>query len=100
MNGWQWIFLLEGLPMIRLTIIICLFLNNILDTMQCKNSENSEKNFKLVYLKLKGCVLMKKSFKQIFFELCAGIINRDIARDFLGETYFMFLLIGKSINVH
>ncbi|CAF1229797.1 unnamed protein product [Rotaria sordida] len=41
LNSWQWTFLLEGLPMIPLGIITCLFLSNIPDTVQWLN--NSEK---------------------------------------------------------
>ncbi|CAF1184316.1 unnamed protein product [Rotaria sordida] len=41
LNSWQWMFLLEGLPMIPLGIITCLFLSNIPDTVQWLN--NSEK---------------------------------------------------------
>jgi hypothetical protein len=37
LNGWRWMYLLEGLPMIPLGIVICLFLNNLPDTVQCKN---------------------------------------------------------------
>jgi hypothetical protein len=35
--GWQWMYLIEGLPMIPLGIVTYLFLNNIPDTVQCKN---------------------------------------------------------------
>jgi hypothetical protein len=38
LNAWQWMFLLEGLPMIPLSIITCLFLGTIPDTVQCNSS--------------------------------------------------------------
>jgi hypothetical protein len=37
LKSWQWMYLIEGLVMIPLGIAICLFLNNIPDTVQCKN---------------------------------------------------------------
>jgi len=41
LNGWQWMFLIEALPMIPLGIITWLFLNNIPNTVQCKRRKNT-----------------------------------------------------------
>ncbi len=41
LNDWQWIFLLEGLPIIPLGIVTYIFLSSIPDTVQCKNKEEN-----------------------------------------------------------
>lgn len=47
--GWQWMFLLEGLPMIPLGIITYLFLSNIPNTVQCKSLPTHGKDSSLSY---------------------------------------------------
>jgi hypothetical protein len=37
LQDWQWIFLLEAIPVIPLAIITYLFLGNIPDTVRCKS---------------------------------------------------------------
>ena len=37
LHSWQWMFLLEGVPMIPLGVITYLLLNNIPNTVQCKS---------------------------------------------------------------
>ncbi|CAF1103900.1 unnamed protein product [Rotaria sordida] len=49
LNDWQWIFLLEGLPIIPLGIITFLFLDSVPETVQWLNSV--EKNLFLNYLR-------------------------------------------------
>jgi hypothetical protein len=43
LKGWQWMFLLEGLPNIPLGVVTYLFLANIPDTVRCKSSEKKMK---------------------------------------------------------
>jgi hypothetical protein len=42
LKSWQWIFLFEGSPIIPLAIITYLFLDNVPNTVQCKNSKKIE----------------------------------------------------------
>lgn len=45
LNSWQWMFLLEGIPMIPLGIIIIVFLQNVPDnTVTCKYGYSIKEN--------------------------------------------------------
>jgi hypothetical protein len=53
LDGWQWMFLIEALPMIPLGVITWLFLNNIPNTVQGKRRKKYILNM-LIQLKFKG----------------------------------------------
>ncbi|CAF1104855.1 unnamed protein product [Rotaria sp. Silwood1] len=42
LKDWQWIFLLEGIPIILLGVLTYLFLSSIPETVQCKNQQNNK----------------------------------------------------------
>jgi hypothetical protein len=49
LRGWQWMFLLEGLPNIPLGVITYLFLANIPATVQCKTLQKEYEIFLRVF---------------------------------------------------
>ena len=53
LHGWQWMFLLEGLPIIPFSIITRLFLSDVPDTVQCECLNDAQKYSKLVFSKFR-----------------------------------------------
>jgi hypothetical protein len=43
LKSWQWMFLLEGIPIIPLSIITYFFLDNVPNAVQCKSSKKNRK---------------------------------------------------------
>ena len=62
LQNWQWLFLLEGLPIIPLGIITYLFLGNIPDTVQCKSYIVEELKIFEIILKIEGWTIVKNSY--------------------------------------
>jgi hypothetical protein len=49
LKGWQWMFLLEGSPIILLGIITYLFLDNVPNAVQCKSYKKNRKCSRLFH---------------------------------------------------
>jgi hypothetical protein len=88
LNDWRWMFLFEGLPMIPLGIITWLFLNNIPDTVQCKNFR---KYSNLVYFKNEGLDINEKELLTNLLRDDAGIANREIGRLSWRQVFYVFI---------
>ena len=63
LHGWQWMFLLEGLPMIPLGVVTFLFLSNVPNTVQCNITSNTERYYQIdLFVTIQGWIMLKNKF--------------------------------------
>ena len=105
LHGWQWMFLLEGLPIIPFSIITGLFLSDVHDTVQCECLNDAKKYSKLVFRNL-GLNIVEKNLLTNILRNDRCIANREDSRlswrqvlyVFIDWRIYLYTLIGIGIS--
>ena len=91
LHGWQWMFLIEGLPMIPLGIITFLFLSNIPNTVRCRISSKADRYFLLISCKNQGLDNCEKQLLTNLLRDDAGITNRENVKLSWRQVLYVFM---------
>lgn len=91
LHDWQWMFLLEGLPMIPLGIMTYLFLSNVPTTVQCNILSNTKRDFSFIYSKYSGLNNMEKQLLTNILRDDAGAANRENVQLSWRQAYYVLI---------
>ena len=91
LHNWQWMFLLEGMPMIPLGIITFLFLSSIPNAVQCKDYSSTRISSSLISCENKGLDNCEKQLLTNLLRDDAGIANREDVRLSWRQVFYVFI---------